>query len=134
MKKTLTGLLPLILFTQVSYAQSCAELTGCAKKVCELEVKLKSVSEAHAVARIQAALSETKANCTDDKIAVHNEAKNSEHQMKIDKKIREANDDIAEAKLKKQKAQAEGKLDKVHKYQNKIEEKQLKIKHLETDK
>jgi len=123
-----------MIFAQVSYAQSCIELTGCAKKICELEVKLKTVSEQHAVARIQTALSQTKSNCTDEKVAAHDMVKSNEHQIKIDHKINEAKEDIAEAKLKQQKAQAEGKLDKVHKYQNKIEEKQLKIQHLETEK
>jgi len=53
--------------------------------------------------------------------------------MKVDKKIAEAKEDIAEAEMKKQKAKAEGKAEKVMKYQHKIEEKQLKIKHLQSE-
>jgi len=81
------------------------------------------------MARIQTALSETKANCSEGKSVIYDE-----HQMKIEHKIREANKDITEAQLKKEKAQSEGKLDKVAKYQHKIEEKQLKIKALEAEK
>jgi len=133
MKKTLLGMIPLMLAAQVASAQDCTALSGCDKKICELETKLGSVSEPHAAARIKAALAETKANCTDDKVTVDHAAKDTEHQMKTEKKIREAKEDIAEAEVKKQKAQAEGKAEKVLKYQHKIEEKQLKIKHLQAD-
>jgi len=131
MKKTILTVAPLIILAQVVSAQSCAEMSGCAKKVCELELKLKGVSEPHAAARIKAAIAETKANCTDGKVASQDAAKQSEHQMKVDHKINDAKEDIAEAQMKKQKAQAEGKTDKVMKYQHKIEEKQMKIKHLQ---
>jgi len=132
MKRRLLGIIPLMLVTQVASAQNCTLLSGCAKKVCELESKLSAVSEPHAVARIQAALTETKANCTDEKVAAEHTAHDTEHQMKVDKKIAEAKEDIAEAEMKKQKAKSEGKTDKVMKYQHKIEEKQLKIKHLQS--
>ena len=133
MKKRLLLVIPFVLAAQTASAQNCALLSGCAKKVCELESKLSAVSEPHAVARIQAALTETKANCTDKKVATEHTAHDTEHQMKVDKKIAEAKEDIAEAEMKKQKAKAEGKAEKVMKYQHKIEEKQLKIKHLQSE-
>ena len=134
MKKTLMAIAPLMILAGAAYADSCAELSGCAKKVCELELKLKSVSEPHAAERIKMAIAETKANCTDAKAAAHDAAKQSEHAMKVDHKIDEAKEDIAEAQMKKEHAQAEGKSDKVMKYQHKIEEKQMKIKKLEGEK
>jgi len=134
MKKIVLAIVPMVMISQIAYAESCAEMSGCAKKVCELETKLKSVTEEHAAARIRAAIAETKANCTDESAAAHDAAKQSEHQMKMDRKIGKAKEDIAEAEMKKQKAQAEGKADKVRKYERKIEEKQMKIKHMEADK
>jgi len=131
MKKSLITVLPLVFVTHMAYAQSCADLSGCAKKVCELETKLKSVSEPHAAERIKMAIAETKANCTDAKATAATDAKSAEQQMKVERKTREAREDIAEAEMKKKHAEAEGKMDKAQKYQHKIEEKQLKIKHLQ---
>jgi len=133
MKKIILGIAPLVLLSQMTFAQSCVALTGCAKKVCELESKLHSVSEVHAVARIQAAIDDAKANCTDESVAAHDTEHQNKHQVKVDKKIADAQEDLAEAKVKKQKAQAEGRADKVHKYQRKIEEKQQKIQHLQLE-
>lgn len=132
MKKIAFTLLPAVLLAQFAYADSCANLTGCQKKICELEAKLKGVTEPHAADRIKQAIAQTKANCVDNKVA--STAKDAENNAKIDKKIGEAKEDIAEANMKKDKAQAEGKADKVQKYQQKVEEKNMKIKHLQEQK
>lgn len=119
--------------SQIANAQSCVALSGCAKKVCELQTKLDNLKEPHAIARVQAALADTKANCSDSDVVSETKQKDMKHQMKMDDKIQDAQEDIAKAKVKKAKAQAEGKMDKVQKYQHKIEEKELKIKHIKAD-
>jgi hypothetical protein len=133
MKKKILFSIPFILLSQLAYGESCVALSGCDKKVCELKAKLATVSEPHAVARIKLAISETEANCSDKVIEQKEEIKEDKHQTKIDEKVADAKEDIAKAEVKKAKAKAEGKMDKVMKYQHKIEEKELKIKHLKAD-
>ena len=133
MKKLLTTTLALTAMTTLAMATDCSTLSGCKKKICELETKAAMMTEPHAKARLEAALAETKANCSDEKLAAHNELKEEEHSMKTKHKIEEAQQDIEEYEVKKAKASAEGKADKVMKYKHKIEEKALKIKHLQND-
>jgi len=133
-KQTLTLGTIVIATSIMALATDCSTLTGCQKKICELEVKADALTEPHAKARVETALAETKANCTDTNLAAHDAMKTEKHDMKINHKIAEKKEDIAEAQHKKAKAMAEGKMDKVHKYERKIEEKQLDIKHLEMDK
>jgi len=132
-KMIITGV-SLISVVTFATATDCSTLTGCEKKICELQTKANALTEPHAKARVEAALAETKANCTDSGLAAHDKLESDEHTMKVNHKIEDAKDDIKEAERKKAEAQAEGKADKVRKYERKIEEKQLKIKHLEQDK
>ena len=129
-KALLTGII-IIAASSLSYAMDCSNLTGCRKKICELQLKAASLTEPHARARVEAAIAELQANCTESTLSDHEARKSEKHTMKVNHKIEEAQSDIKEYEYKKNKALAEGKKDKALKYQHKIEEKQLKIKHLE---
>lgn len=130
MKHTKITLLGMLVAGSAAAYATCADLSGCEKKLCEMKAKLATVSEPHAKARIQAAIEATQASCT-DKTAAVTTPHDAQRAEKKARKIADVRDDIAEAKRKKAKAQSEGKADKVRKYQHKIEEKERKLKDLD---
>ncbi|HHB75293.1 MAG TPA: DUF1090 domain-containing protein [Desulfobulbus sp.] len=126
----------LLFLVTASYAGTpadCAGKTGCAKKICEIEAQI-TIAQAHnntgQVNRLKAELTDVKANCTKSSV----KAESAHDNARIDRKIADAKEDMAEASEKMEKAKAQGREDKVLKYQHKIEEKQMKIKHLEEKK
>ena len=131
------------LLTGSAYATTpadCAGKTGCAKKICEIEVQIgfaQSHNNTAQATRLQAELAAAKANCSDAPAAAgqtSNMAHSDAEAAKLDKKIAEKQEDVAEAKARMEKAQAEGRQDKVMKYKHKMEEKQMQVQHLQEKK
>ncbi len=132
MKKALILSGALLLSGIALQADTCAALQGCAKKICELQNKVKLTTEPHALARLQKALAEAKANCSDSDLKAKAQAKTDAHTQKIERKIDDASADAKEAQNRMEKAQAEGKNGKAAKYRRKMEEKLQKVKKLQT--
>ena len=94
---------------------NCIELNGCEKKACEVNQELltaKQQGNAHKVAGLEKALKSIKTYCTQEGLI-------TEFQQEIDK----ANVEIKEYKADINKANQQGKYDKVKKYQQKLNEK-----------
>lgn len=88
---------------------NCIELNGCEKKACEVNQELltaKQQGNAHKVAGLEKALKSIKTYCTQEGLI-------TELQQKIDK----TNVEIKEYKADINKANQQGKYDKVKKYQ-----------------
>jgi len=122
----------LLMGTAVLQADTCASRQGCAKKICELQKKVEMTTEPHALARLQKALAEAKANCSDSDLKARAQAKADAHTQKIERKIDEASADAKKAENRMKDAQAEGRSDKAAKYRHKMEEKLQKVKKLQT--
>ena len=130
----LTRYIPLAAATSLlaalaAQAADCTALQGCAKKVCELEAKVRQTSEPHAHARLQKALAEAKAHCVDG----DEKARDDRRLRKKRHKIEQAEADARKAEARMRKAQSEGRPDKAEKYRQKAEEKRQKAHRLESE-
>ena len=116
----------------MAYADACSDLTGCAKKECEINKQLsiaKSVKNSGETARLSMVLKKVKATCTEESVA----AKDDRKTEKLERKIAEKKEDMVEHQEDLAEAKAKGKAEKVMKYQHKIEEEQAKIEHLKNE-
>ena len=122
---TLAGLLLIPMPIAVIASTDCSYLNGCEKKFCEMERQLeiarKKDNERKADG-LKKALEEAKENCTDKSL-----------REDLSKEMEEVKEEIAEYESDLEEAKEYGKRDKVHKYQEKIEEEKKKIKHLENE-
>ena len=108
--------------TVVLAKDDCANLTGCAKKACEVNHQLltaKRQGNSHQVAGLNKALNNTNEYCTQDGLK-------AELQQKID----DTNSEIEEYKTDLKKAKRQGKHDKVEKYQQKLNDETKQLKQL----
>lgn len=108
--------------TVVLAKDDCADLTGCAKKACEVNHQLltaKRQGNSHQVAGLNKALNNINAYCTHDGLK-------AELQQKID----DTNSEIEEYKTDLKKAKRQGKHDKAEKYQQKLNDKTKQLKQL----
>lgn len=108
--------------TVVLAKDDCADLTGCAKKACEVSLELlasKRQGNSHKVAGLNKALNNINAYCTNDGLK-------AELQQKID----DTNSEIEEYKIDLKKAKRQGKHDKVEKYQQKLNDETKQLKQL----
>ena len=108
--------------TVVLAKDDCANLTGCAKKACEVNHQLltaKRQGNSHQVAGLNKALNNTNEYCTQDGLK-------AELQQKID----DTNSEIEEYKTDLKKAKRQGKHNKVEKYQQKLNDETKQLKQL----
>ncbi|MCU7836080.1 MAG: DUF1090 domain-containing protein [gamma proteobacterium symbiont of Taylorina sp.] len=118
-----------VLFVSISvsvFASSdCDNLKGCEKKYCEIERQLKIAQEKGNKGKVNGltrSLENAKEHCTDKGL-----------KEDLVEEIEEANNEIVEYESDLKEAKEYGKIDKVRKYQEKIEEEKNKIKHLEDE-
>jgi len=113
----------LALFCGDSVAASrCAELSGCARKFCEIERQLEQAQRANQQQKVdglQTALANAKANCRDPQL----------RQALLDD-IAETQAEIAEYRLALQHAEQSGDGTKIIKYRDKLEAKQQELESL----
>lgn len=123
----------LFLFTSVpalasppaSASSTCGNLTGCDKKLCEIQRQLtisQEIGNKYKSNGLKIALAEAKEHCTDKKL-----------RKDLVEKIAEAKKSITEYEADLKEAKEYGKADKVRKYQEKIENEQSDIKSLENE-
>jgi predicted translin family RNA/ssDNA-binding protein len=108
--------------TVVLAKDDCADLTGCAKKACEVNHQLltaKRQGNSHQAAGLNKALNNINEYCTQDGLK-------AELQQKID----DTNSEIEEYKTDLKKAKRQGKHDKVEKYQQKLNDETKQLKQL----
>ncbi|GAD67378.1 hypothetical protein VPR01S_07_01780 [Vibrio proteolyticus NBRC 13287] len=113
------GLLSFVIGGQ-AFANDCQDLSGCERKFCEIESQIqiaKDEGNPFKLSGLNKALKEAKTHCSDDQL-----------QQELTNEIDELNRDIAEYQADLEDAKAKGKLDKVSKYQRKIEEKRQELK------
>ncbi|CAH9050403.1 Protein YqjC [Pseudoalteromonas haloplanktis] len=108
--------------TVVLAKDDSANLTGCAKKACEVNHQLltaKRQGNSHQVVGLNKALNNTNEYCTQNGLK-------AELQQKID----DTNSEIEEYKTGLKKAKRQGKHDKVKKYQQKLNDETKQLKQL----
>ncbi len=118
----------LFLFTTsipVIASSNCENLNGCEKKFCEIEKQLKISQEKgneHKADGLRRALNNSKENCSDKAL-----------KDDLIKEIRDEKKEIVEHESDLKEAEQYQEIDKVRKYLNKIEEKEVKINRLEDE-
>jgi hypothetical protein len=103
----------------------CNNLKGCERKFCEIERQLNIAQQKNNERKadgLKKALDEAKGHCTDKGL-----------KEGIIQKIDEVNEEISEYESDLKEAKEYGKTGKVRKYQEKIEEEKIKLKHLENE-
>ncbi|MBK4716023.1 MULTISPECIES: DUF1090 family protein [Tenebrionibacter/Tenebrionicola group] len=127
-RKTLF-VLPLLLWG-VSTTGFAGEPTGydCQSKRLEVEKRIEQAGDTIDVG-LQTALKELTTHCTDSGLL----EKAKKKLTKLERKVREKQDDITEATNDLAEAQAEGKTLKVNKYQRKIKEKQAELAEIKAE-
>jgi len=118
-----------VLFVSISvpvFASSdCVNLKSCENKFCEIERQLKVAQEKgnnDKVNGLSRSLENAREHCTDAGL-----------KEDLVEEIEEANNEIVKYKSDLKEAKEYGKKDKVRKYQEKIEDEKIKIKHLEDE-
>ena len=122
----------LFLLTTLCMAVNGMAEEGCAKRISDIETQLQfaeSAGNAAKVIGLKKSLANVKQNCTEKSLTEKSEKKT----RKLNKKVEETKEDIAEHQEKMKEAMSKGKMDKVHKQQRRIEEKQIKLKHLQDE-
>ena len=122
---TLFGLLLISTSIPAIASTDCSNLKGCEKKFCEIERQLDIAQEKDNERKadgLKKALDEAKGHCTDKGF-----------KEDLVEEIGEVKEEIAEYESDLKEAKEYGKTDKVRKYQEKIEEEKIKIKHLEDE-
>ena len=107
--------------TVVLAKDDCADLTGCAKKACEVNHQLltaKRQGNSHQAAGLNKSLNNINAYCTHDGLKAELQ------------KIDDTNSEIEEYKTDIKKAKRQGKHDKVEKYQQKLNDETKQLKQL----
>ena len=103
----------------------CKDRIGCEKRFCEIERQIKIAKEygnERKLKGLNIALSESKSNCSDESII-----------KALNSKIDDIQDDILKYENDLKEAIEYKKENKILKYNNKIEEKKLKLKRLESE-
>ncbi|WP_299496665.1 DUF1090 domain-containing protein [uncultured Shewanella sp.] len=110
---------------QTQASPNCENLIGCKQKYCEINQQLtlaKKYNNINKVNELNTALQQAKANCTNTKL-----------KAELTKKITKEKEKLAEYDADLISAESAGKKDKIHKYQNKISEKEYEIKQFEME-
>lgn len=121
----LTGLLFTFVAGPAMASLDCENLKGCDRKFCEIENQLNIAQEkgndrkADGLAK---ALAEANLHCTDEGL-----------RKDLIKDIQEAVDDLSEYEADLEEAEEDGDIDDTRKYQKKIEEEKIEIKHLKDE-
>jgi len=114
-----------VLSVPVFASSDCVNLKGCENKFCEIERQLKVAQEKgnnDKVNGLSRSLENAREHCTDTGL-----------KEDLVEEIEEANNEIVKYKSDLKEAKEYGKKDKVRKYQEKIEDEKIKIKHLEDE-
>lgn len=122
--KKLVSVLAVVAALGLSASAQAAE--SCASKTASLEKEISFAQQhgnLHKIAGLKKALAEVKAHCTDASVL----ADAKKEVKKLEKKVTEKREDIAEVQVDLRKAQAKGDLKKVAKYQKKLAEKQADL-------
>lgn len=109
----------------VMASSDCTHLMGCERKFCEIETQLaqaKKQHNSHKVNGLTKALEAAKANCS-----------NAALRQELIEDIDDVNQDIAEYTQALKEAKAEGKQDKVMKYQHKLQDERQQLLQLQTE-
>lgn len=120
-----TGLLFTVAAVPVLASVDCGTLKGCDRKFCEIERQLNIAQERgndRKAAGLAKALSEANMHCTDGGL-----------REDLVEEIAETREDLAAYQDDLKEAEEEGDTDDVQKYQNKIEEEESEINHLENE-
>ena len=110
---------------QIAALSDCNRLQGCERKLCEIEMQLMAAKEKnnkHRISGLTRSLENARKNCTDKSL-----------RGDLNEKLEEARSDMAGYEIDFKAAKSEGKVDKILKYQNKIEEEKVKIRYLEDE-
>ena len=129
MKKLVTVLAVVASLGVMASAQAAQ---GCAAKAAALVKQIKIAEQygnAYKVAGLKQALAEVKAHCTDASVLADAQKK----VQKLEKKLAEKRDDIAEVQSDLREAKAKGKADKIAKYQRKLAEKQADLREIQQE-
>lgn len=125
-KKMLAVSALMLLPSSVVMASSdCTHLMGCERKFCEIETQLaqaKKQDNYHKVNGLTKALEAAKANCS-----------NASLRQELIEDIDDVNEDIAEYTQALEEAKAEGKQDKMMKYQHKLQSERQQLQQLEAE-
>ncbi len=123
MKKIFITFLFIFIISSHSLAfANCEQKKGCEKKACNIEKQIKIAKDMNNGSKengLKKALSEVLEHCTDDKL-----------KHDIEDKITDAQNDIKDYKKDREEATAEGKKDKISKYNKKISEEEAVIHSL----
>lgn len=106
-------------------ASNCNSLKGCEKKLCEIEQQLNIATEAnntYRIAGLTKALTETKKHCTDQGL-----------KKELIEEIAEAKAEIIDYEVSLKQAEQDQKMDKIQKYQQKINEQKNTLSQLESE-
>lgn len=123
--KILTISLFFLVPAQSFSSPDCGNLVGCEKKFCEIESQLATAREQGNKRKadgLKSALEEATENCTDKGL-----------EDDLTEEIAESKAAITEYEADLLKAEKSGKMDKVRKYQEKIDEEESKIKRLQSE-
>ena len=127
LKKMLTvpvvGLMLLGVNLQANAPVSCDELSGCKKKICNIEKELataKKMDNSSKVDGLETSLDQVKKHCTDDKL-----------DKKFEDKISDVQEDLAEHTKDYEQAVKDNKADKIEKYKAKMAEDNAEIEALQ---
>ena len=119
------GLLFVSIYVPAIASSDCNNLKGCERKFCEIERQLNIAQEKgnkRKTAGLRKSLDNAKEHCTDNGL-----------KEDLIREIEETQKDITEYESDLKEAEEYGKMDKVSKYQGKIEEKKNEIKRLEDE-
>ncbi len=103
----------------------CDELTGCAKKSCQIEKNIAIATKMENSSRVkglQISLEKVNTHCTDEKLV-----------EELEEKIKDAKEELQEDREEYERALKDNRPDKIEKYKSKMSEEDNKIKELEQE-
>lgn len=125
LKIQIIGLLLLSVNIQANSLINCNELTGCKKKICNLEIELNAAKKMNNISRIdglETALEKVRKYCTDDKLI-----------KDLEDKINDAKENLAEHSKDYEEAMNDNREDKIKKYKAKMQEDNVEIRQLQDE-
>ncbi len=112
--------------TSVQAAESCATKASAIEK----EIRIaKQFGNTYKVAGLEKALAEVKAHCTNSSVL----ADAKKDVTKLEKKLAEKREDVAEVQADLREAQAKGDAKKIAKYKSKLAEKQADVREIQQE-
>lgn len=125
LKIQVIGLVLLGVNVQANSPVNCDALSGCKKKICNLEKELdtaKKMNNSSKVDGLETSLDQVKKHCTDDKLT-----------KDVEDKMDDAKEDLVEHTKEHEEAVKDNRPDKIEKYKAKMAEDNAEIKQLQEE-